>query len=426
MKNHITWLLASKYLRAIALFALAILLPSLVSCGGSKITGSEPEIASISSFNKDKLMLLVGNQKSLSLHFEPATAPRNNLSWSSSNPDVVSVSSKSTITGVIPGAAINMITAVAPGTAVITATAPNGKTASCAVTVRDVYVVGTVGSRFNSFGLIARLWVNGEAQDLCNLRETHTPNIFSGSYVGATSVKVFNNDVYVAGFDSNLQNINVAKLWINGEDYALGDGVRSSIAFSVYILDNGDAYVAGYIQGNPRPGYNATIWKVDGQTREIQTIDLGVKGVLWDIVISDGCAYLSGTIHPGVHNPDSNDATLWMFDLKTHAVQAHYLPGGCVAYRLAVSGTGDVYMAGLDNTLRIAKFWKMDGQTKAIQSIYLDTPSSSLAWGVAVSGNGNVYVAGRLGDRARVWKIDDRTLEVSVLTDLPKGRDASV
>jgi hypothetical protein len=365
-----------------------------------------PEVASI-SLNRDKLTLIMGSTKQLWATAEPTGASLLNLSWSSSNPNVASVDSNGSITG------------MSSGKTTITATALNGKSASCAVTVPDVYVALQVGSKSASLGVIARLWVNGVAQDLCNLRETHSPNILLGSYASAVSVKVFNNDIYVAGNDTNLQNINVAKLWINGQAYALGDGVLGSKAMSVYILDNGDAYVAGYIQSIPGPGllgdYKATLWKVDGQTREIQTLDLGMNGVLWDIVISDNCAYLSGAVYLGI-------AMLWEYDISTHTVRSYYLPDGNIAYRLAVSDTGDACMVGIGTAYENAKLWKMDGETKTIQSIYLDS-LKSMGLAVAVSGNGDVYAAGEIGinQKARVWKIDSQTLEVQVLADLPRG-----
>lgn len=80
------------------------------------------EVTSV-TLNKTTLSLDAGKTGKLYTTVLPASATDKSITWSSSKPDVASVSSNGTVT------------AKKAGTAVITATAVNGKNASCTVTV---------------------------------------------------------------------------------------------------------------------------------------------------------------------------------------------------------------------------------------------------------------------------------------------------
>lgn len=82
----------------------------------------DTEITSV-SLNYSTLTLEAGKTGKLSATVLPNSATNKSVTWSSSKPDVASVSSNGTVT------------AKKAGTAVITATAVNGKNASCTVTV---------------------------------------------------------------------------------------------------------------------------------------------------------------------------------------------------------------------------------------------------------------------------------------------------
>lgn len=75
------------------------------------------------TLNRSALSLKVGQTGKLSATVLPASATDKTVAWSSSKPDVASVSSNGTVT------------AIKAGTAVITAKTTNGKSASCTVTV---------------------------------------------------------------------------------------------------------------------------------------------------------------------------------------------------------------------------------------------------------------------------------------------------
>lgn len=82
----------------------------------------DTEITSV-TLNHSTLTLEAGKTRKLFATVLPASATDKTVAWSSSKPDVASVSSNGTVT------------AKKAGTAVITATATNGKNASCTVTV---------------------------------------------------------------------------------------------------------------------------------------------------------------------------------------------------------------------------------------------------------------------------------------------------
>jgi len=132
------------------------------------------------------------------------------------------------------------------------------------VSGNDVYVVGyeasgqkyttwygTVENRF-----VAKLWKNGEAQNLTDgTRDAYARSVF-----------VSNGDVYVAGWERSGQEYKdndiigterryVAKLWKNGVAQNLTDGTHDARAASVFVSGN-DVYVAG-----SENSVNAILWK---------------------------------------------------------------------------------------------------------------------------------------------------------------------
>ncbi|MBO7318691.1 MAG: Ig domain-containing protein, partial [Clostridia bacterium] len=85
-----------------------------------------PVTVSKITLNKTSLTLSKGKSSTLTATIKPANATNQTLTWTSSNTKIVKVSS----TG--------KVTAVKNGTATITCKAPNGKTATCKVTVKDI------------------------------------------------------------------------------------------------------------------------------------------------------------------------------------------------------------------------------------------------------------------------------------------------
>lgn len=112
--------------RRIALLLL-ILLPVVFSC-----TEKEPEVEQVISvesvtISKNTAELTIGETLQLSASVSPSSATNKEISWSSSNQSIASVSSS------------GLITAIGEGLATITASI-DGKKAECAVSVKKAYV----------------------------------------------------------------------------------------------------------------------------------------------------------------------------------------------------------------------------------------------------------------------------------------------
>jgi uncharacterized protein YjdB len=231
----------------------------MASCAVTVEVGVPVPVTGI-TISKNSLTIGVGNSSALVASVVPANATNKAITWSSSDTSVATVAG-------------GLVSAVNGGTATITATSDEGgRTASCIVTVANVYVAGY---EFSSGVPVAKLWKNGTGQNLSSGSNQASANsIYSSGdivYVAgnerpiarlwtnnvpqnlthgptnaeAHSVHVYDNIVYVAGFEINSQGRSVAKLWKNGIPTDLTDGSGNAEATSVYV--SGDVvYVAGH------------------------------------------------------------------------------------------------------------------------------------------------------------------------------------
>jgi hypothetical protein len=142
-----------------------------ITCEGSTTTitltqkkenedGIVPVAVTGVSLNKSELTFVVGESFTLEAVVAPADATNKTLTWTSSNPDVVSVG-------------FGILTAIALGDAIITVTTADGeKTATCAVTVAvdeisEISMTTTanaVNMRFPGFGPITINWGDGNSE----------------------------------------------------------------------------------------------------------------------------------------------------------------------------------------------------------------------------------------------------------------------
>ena len=230
---------------------------------------------------------------------------------------------------------------------------------------------------------IAKLWKNGIVQNLTD----------GTRGAQARSVYVAGDDVYVAGYESNSQNYNhIAKLWKNGVAQNLTDGTKTAHALSVFVSGS-DVYVAG------DDGERAVVWK----NGVAQNLNDGTNSeVANSVFVSGSDVYVAGTIWYGY---ERSSAVQWK-----NGVQ-QILSGGTEAHSIYVYGT-DVYVVGeYTYTLMDANsaiLWKNGvQQRRPLYIVYFDDENSFASAHSVFVANNNVYVAGKQINwyfRARLWK----------------------
>jgi hypothetical protein len=251
----------------------------------------------------------------------------------------------------------------------------------------DVYVAGY---ETNSSNLeIAKYWKN------------RTPVVLgAGTYSSlATSVAVSGANVYVAGREGSATH-DFAKYWLNGEAVPLSDGTGDGYASSIFV-DGSDVYVAGT---NSLESGIATYWK-NGVA--VSLTDGTNPAFAWSIFVSGSDVYVAGyeyqTTQTGPNQYVVNPvAKYWLNGVPTDLNNGLALG---IAYGIFVSGT-DVYVAGdLCQTISAgcdtAPYW-LNGTAVA-----LTTQTQTAADSIVASGS-DVYVVGNDGhtgvDFADLWQ----------------------
>ena len=370
------------------------------------------------TLNKNVMQLALGGRETLVATVAPPGALNKKVLWESDDDTVASVKD-------------GVVTGIGLGKAKITATTEDGaKTAECAVTVvvattMDVYVAGY---RYDSTlrKNVATLWKNG------------TPQTLGREEGRALSVFVDGQDVYVAGWEINDEDIRVATVWINGEAWDMSDGKFHAEANSVTVsgpnvwaagwenyldLDlavawkngmfsdlnrqfenkaealsvfayEGNVYIAGYEESGSGDDKKkiATLWKNDAYTRT-NLSDGQDDAEARSVFVADGIIYAVGT--------ENGIPTLWVDDEEPIKIAG--LAGD--ANSVYVKGE-NIYVAGRNNSGR-ATLWVND-ESPAILST-----ESSRANSVFVAG-GHVFVAGWVNGRAAIWIDDDDAEELSL------------
>jgi len=128
-----------------------------------------------------------------------------------------------------------------------------------------ICVAGYESTPQNTQARMARLWVDGEFKNLSN----------ANNYASAFSVCASGSNVYAVGFENNaqLRPTAIARLWrwedslgSNAQSSSLGDGSYNSVASSVFVYGN-KIYAAGY-ENNIHGRSAAMLW-VDNFNRPI-------------------------------------------------------------------------------------------------------------------------------------------------------------
>ena len=143
----------------------------------------------------------------------------------------------------------------------------------------DIFVVGYVNYAASPFPYM-NYWANGVATDLNTGYDISSPN---NNFGEVCSVFASGNDLYIAGMvETTNQMINHAVYWKNGVETVLTGSATNTFACSIYIYEN-DVYVAGYEYNAGQPK-SAVYWKngvevklTDG-TNETVATSIFVKG----------------------------------------------------------------------------------------------------------------------------------------------------
>jgi len=335
------------------------------------------------SLNKTATTLGIGGKEQLTPTIQPSDATNQDVTWSSSNNAIASVSAS----GLVTGAGI--------GTAVITVTTQDGsKTATCAVTVTFDTPVGQTIYVAGSSNVRATLWKNGVRQQLSGNNNS-----------GASSVYVSGNDVYVAGHEYvSSKRTDVAVLWKNGTPQQLSTSNNmDSYASSVYVYGS-DVYVVGYesdLSTDPyqkSTGAFAALWK-NGVRQRLGNNNRSAASYVF---VSGNDVYVAGY---------EGDSTTSLAVLWKNGVRQQLSAGNNVrsyANSVYVSGS-NVYVVGREAgenpagpgqnpvAWMRAVLWK-NGVRQQLSANNWSSASS-----VFVSGS-DLYVAGEEGYRAVLWK----------------------
>lgn len=128
-----------------------------------------------------------------------------------------------------------------------------GKESFTSITIsnHDVYVSGWYYVGNNSY---TAYWKNNTVTTLNN----------GTTECGINSIEIFENNVYVTGYEKNSNNVSVAKYWKNGVPTLLTNGNYGATAGTIRIINN-DIYVSG-IEYNSAGDRILKYWKNGTET----------------------------------------------------------------------------------------------------------------------------------------------------------------
>ncbi len=270
-----------------------------------------------------------------------------------------------------------------------------------AVSGQDVYVSGGVdGGTFD----VATYWRNGLPVALSD----------GTSQAFGEAIAVSGEDIYVAGYRSP-GGPSIATVWKNGESTALTDGTSNASALAVAV-SGGDVYVAGFeigvTEAAPRaaPTYIAKVWRNGVATALSDGVEPAVAS---SVVVAGRDVYVAGR----VEKDGVVVATVWRNGTQLPLTDGTY---GAVATGVAVDG-GEVLVSGVENdgVVDVAKVWRDGVPMDLTSAAWQDPERPAMAMAVAAA-SGDAYTAGYHGRSAVYWK---NGTEI-VLTDGSLNADA--
>jgi uncharacterized protein YjdB len=314
----------------------------------------------------DTLSLFTGRSGDITAAISPYDATNRELSWTSSDPAVATVTPAST-TG---ATATVTVTGVAQGSATITAASLDGPTASVEVSVTDLNVKGPGVYVACDIGLFK-----------------------DGAYV---IDDMFFNDVYVdqqynvhaTGF-RHYDHMGVYLLNVVTTDLPREPWATEVYGASMAVLDNGDVYIAGHQYAGQPYKFQATLWK-NGELQVLESAD-ALTSQATSVAVHGGNVYVAGAY---INSLGKVEPCLWL--------NGQFLPFGpefqdefYATLSIAVADDGTVYVGGDFGVVAV------DVANGTYEDI-LDSngnPYTSYTLGVCAVGN-DMYAVGWTGNDA--------------------------
>jgi uncharacterized protein YjdB len=230
------------------------------------------------SLSKTNVSLVIGSTETLTPIITPSNATNQNITWSSSNPDVARVSTGGTVTG------------VGVGTATITVTTVDGdKKANCTVNVTG-NIVGS-GTEENPYQLTENIWADGSITSSANGSAVwYSINVTNGNkyYIWFNDGDDGNGtktlDILVSfGSGSGSLSEERDSGWTIPGSFTAGSSGTRKIRVIPYYIGNTGTYAIAYTTSSTRPGSSVlsplTPTNVTGHINNFGTVTLS-----WDAV----------------------------------------------------------------------------------------------------------------------------------------------
>ncbi|WP_431126885.1 Ig-like domain-containing protein [Flagellimonas flava] len=306
----------------------------------------------------------------LELTIEAEVESTGAAAWISDNEEVATVDEE------------GQVTAISPGEAEITVTVDNASTNRVITVKHDVIAFGAESDGSKNRAVV---WKNGVADYLTNgnnnaeilagFVDSATGDIYASGYESngskleakywingqetsltggntdakAHDIALLNGNVITVGYEMNDENVQVAKVWQDGNElYALTDGNNHAEALSIAIDSDNNIYSSGYEKnGNYREG---KVW-MNGNLIDTQTngnYDIQISS----IAIEDDVIGMCG------HENDANNvgtAKLWIIGQGINLTEGD---NNARAYDI-FTGVENVYTTGFEaQGTPKAKYWK--------------------------------------------------------------------
>lgn len=233
--------------------------------------------------------------------------------------------------------------------------------------------------------------VNGKNAATVWLNGVPTPLTDGTATALANTLFVTGTDVYAAGYQkNNTTNRKVAKIWKNGQEEVLSDGVYDSQITAIHVTEGGDVYAIGY---ESRDHFIAKIWK-NGVVTNLT--DGTNEAYVYDITVLDNDVYVVGYE-------------------KSNNIRVAKLWKNGVAESLTDGTNGShattIFIDGNDIFIGINEYLNSSFQTKIIKNGTLTSVIDTFYISSLYVEGEDIYAGGStINETAAIWKNGETTI----------------